>query len=687
MNRSKLLSGTAVLIALSLAGPATGMAWASSTDSDQDPTKLVKIVKSEASADKRSDALTRLEQLAISDPDAKRRLAELYLVGEGVDGDAAKALRLLEEAGADGSTVALRKLASLYRSGDIVELDRGKALALTRRAAELNDSWAQLSLSDTLRKGDGVDQDIETAISWLEKSAAAGNATAQLRLGSFLADGKLIPQDETRAIELLEKSVAKGNAGAKIELAGLLMRDGERADPERGAQLLREAAESDDKAKMRLAELLVSGELIELDLPQGISMFEELSAGGNSKATKALISIYSGGEISADAGRLVELHTRLADAGDADALVRLGEIYRDGIIVPADLPRSLEFFKAAEESGSSRAWRRVAEAALRGFGEDADPDKAVSILRAEIDKGNLDASIYLADILAAGDYVDADLVAARTLYENAAEGGKVNAHRQLARLYLAGVYGAAQKIRARDHLNAAIDKGDEASIVTLANAHLSGSFGRQSDARLGLKLLQDGRQEGISAATTTLAEVYFRGRGVGRDAGQAVRILTEEADKGNAAAARALIEAYRSGKGKSFPASAPRARAALEKYSALLNETQKTREAFLIDARIAASLAQYEQLDEKIAGVPVSQRRGYIEALRSANQNAYVYVVQKGLKKVGRYDGPINGLLTASTIRAIREICEAGPSGDRCRMGPLHSAAAKVVSARLEAIY
>lgn len=244
-----------------------------------------------------------------------------------------------------------------------------------------------------------------------------------------------------------------------------------------------------------------------------------------------------------------------------------------------------------------------------------------------------------------------------------------------------------KKINARDHLTAAIDKGDEASLVTLATAHLNGSFGQQSDVQLGLNLLQEGRQKGISSATTTLAEVYFRGRGVGPDAEQAVRLLTEEADRGDAAAARALIQAYRSGKGKSFPASGPRARAALEKYAGLLNEAQKTREVFLLDARLAASLAQYEQLEEKIASLPVSQRRGYIEALRSANQNAYVYVVQKGLKKAGRYDGPINGLLTSSTIRAIREICDSGPSGDRCRMGPLHSAAAKVVSARLEAIY
>ncbi|MBC2775992.1 sel1 repeat family protein, partial [Rhizobium sp. AQ_MP] len=66
-------------------------------------------------------------------------------------------------------------------------------------------------------------------------------------------------------------------------------------------------------------------------------MIEPLAADGNSWALATLGDIYSrGGPVPIDGPKAIDYYTRAAELGNTGALVRLGEIYRDGVLVAAD---------------------------------------------------------------------------------------------------------------------------------------------------------------------------------------------------------------------------------------------------------------------------------------------------------------------------------------------------------------
>ena len=53
------------------------------------------------------------------------------------------------------------------------------------------------------------------------------------------------------------------------------------------------------------------------------------------------------------------------------------------------------------------------------------------------------------------------------------------------------------------------------------------------------------------------------------------------------------------------------------------------------------------------------------------NKNAYVYVLQHGMRDAGFYNGPLSGYLTRETISAINQVCRQLEAEQTCRQGPL----------------
>lgn len=68
--------------------------------------------------------------------------------------------------------------------------------------------------------------------------------------------------------------------------------------------------------------------------------------------------------------------------------------------------------------------------------------------------------------------------------------------------------------------------------------------------------------------------------------------------------------------------------------------------------------------------------------LAASNPNAFVERVQSAMASQGKYTGPINGTLNATTIAAIYDVCESAGLLSECRVGPLSKdGAAAVVKA------
>jgi uncharacterized protein len=170
---------------------------------------------------------------------------------------------------------------------------------------------------------------------------------------------------------------------------------------------------------------------------------------------------------------------------------------------------------------------------------------------------------------------------------------------------------------------------------------------------------------------------------VKRDPKAAIATLEAAAKAGNSDAARRLIGLYRSGSGKILRPDVAKAKAALAAYSGLLNPTQLVSEQLLLQAADASNPADYAALTMAYRAAPQSIRIGILTGLRSANANAFIYIVQDELKRRGIYDGPLHGTLTRRTISAIKTLCDAGPSSDMCRLGVLTGDAARLIAVRV----
>ena len=129
----------------------------------------------------------------------------------------------------EGSAVAQLMLGNLYIQGQVVPQNFAKAVKWYRRAAEQDLSAAQFSLGDMYREGQGVRQNYTTAAKWHRLAAEQGHASAQHDLGVMYHNGQGVGQDHVQAHmwlnlssfsfppgELRDKSVQGRDATAKL---------------------------------------------------------------------------------------------------------------------------------------------------------------------------------------------------------------------------------------------------------------------------------------------------------------------------------------------------------------------------------------------------------------------------------------------------------------------------------------
>ena len=96
-----------------------------------------------------------------------------------------EAMSWYEKAAAQDSPYAAYQLGKLYLQGEQVPKDMAKALEYLTQAAEQGNQYAQYTLGKLYLMGEDVSQDREQAYSWLSESTFQGNEYAQFLLDHF----------------------------------------------------------------------------------------------------------------------------------------------------------------------------------------------------------------------------------------------------------------------------------------------------------------------------------------------------------------------------------------------------------------------------------------------------------------------------------------------------------------------
>ncbi len=118
----------------------------------------------------------------LDDPVGQYVLALMYLNGEGVAVDDAKALRLFQASAELGFAPAQNEFGRMYYNGRGIEVNHRMAAGWFRAAAEQGHAAAQYNLGNLYLAGQGVVRDEAEAVRWLEMAAEQGNLEAQSRL-------------------------------------------------------------------------------------------------------------------------------------------------------------------------------------------------------------------------------------------------------------------------------------------------------------------------------------------------------------------------------------------------------------------------------------------------------------------------------------------------------------------------
>jgi TPR repeat protein len=607
---------------------------------------------------------------AEGDMHGKYRLALMLLDGKGIPADVDRAIALLEDLSAGGDPWILIQLADVYASGKAKPAER--AIHYLDKAVAKDHAPAMVRLAQLYQSGIGaVAPDAGKAAGLLERSASLGNAGGQVLLAQMLLKSGKVP-DATRAVGLLEQAAATGDAWATTILADMLIR-GDRVQPDgaRALALLKPLADADNAAALAgLGNLYTLGAgSVRPDPAKAATYLEAAAALGDYGAKSRLGMMLVKGD-GAEPGRGLALLRDVAAIGDGWAKIQLGDVLVSGGTLPVDPDGALSAYEAAREAGLPAGAIKLGYLYLTGKGDlMPDPARAARYFEEAAMSGESVGQISLALLLLDGKGVPRDVDRAVNLLEKAAATGDAWANGTLGGLYADGRHVKPQYEQALQYSEAAAKAGDPAATLRLGMLLATGPLaGERRDE--GIALVQSAIDDGLPGARVERARLRMMGL-IGTDGGvTAAEELQPEVEAGNPAALRLLLQLYRSG-GPGLKASPRQAQALLDEHGALLPPEARAFETIALRAVPPASeqsLAAIGALLDELAPSDLSQT---VQMLFWGNKNAYVYVLQSGLRDAGLYAGPLNGLLTRPTIAAINRLCASQGVAPTCASGPL----------------
>jgi len=190
----------------------------------------------------------QLDKAEAGDADAQYEVGIMYLKGQGVEEDRAKATQWLKSASGAGNEQAAAKL---------------------RRMDDQRDKFAQL-----------------------QEQAGAGDAEAQYELGMMYLKGRGVEKDEPRARVWLGKAAKQGDEKAITRLGILHQRgEGGETDYEKAHSLFDRVKDDSVLAQYYLGEMYANGQGVEQDYATAIAWYQKAADGGFNRALGKIINL------------------------------------------------------------------------------------------------------------------------------------------------------------------------------------------------------------------------------------------------------------------------------------------------------------------------------------------------------------------------------------------------------------
>jgi TPR repeat protein len=371
-------------------------------------------------------------------------------------GDFQTAFREYEAMAENGTPFAQYKLARMYEKGIGTEPNAELAARWYRASAESRYPPAEIALGKLYEQGEGVPKDYAAALALYQRAVEYEQsyayqmdppsfpAEAHVRAGQLIELGRGTEANPAEAARYYEAAAEAGNPDGAFALAELYRNgEGVAADPAAADRWYAAAAASyasperasDARAKERLGEMYLAGFGVPKDVPRGLALLDQ-AAKERTSAQLRLAELFAGedGGIASDPARAAGYYQMAADAGRADGMYRLAELYATGEGVPEDGGRAVELYREAAAAGEPRAYGKLADLYAAGAVVPEDDVEANALFAEGARHGDGRAAMRLGQSYEDGVAVEADPVQALGWYKIADALGEDRASAEIARI-------------------------------------------------------------------------------------------------------------------------------------------------------------------------------------------------------------------------------------------------------------
>lgn len=204
------------------------------------------------------------------------------------------ALKLAEEAVANGDPAAHTLIGRIYGEGFGVPVDLAVATKWYTRAAELGDLNAMFALGIIAAEGRGVEKDRNAAAQLFEQAARKGHPEANYNLGLLFLHGEGKPENPHRAAQHIQYAAEQGLAAAQYDLSALYQKGvGVDADAYEASRWISLAAEQGmPAAQYDYAVMLLQGKGLKKHVHKALGYLREAAEKGVAGAQNRLAHIY-----------------------------------------------------------------------------------------------------------------------------------------------------------------------------------------------------------------------------------------------------------------------------------------------------------------------------------------------------------------------------------------------------------
>ncbi len=482
------------------------------------------------------------------------------------------------ESAEKGLADAQLAVAESYANAQGVEQDRNLALQWYRRAAEQGVAAAQFVMGESCERGLDQAADVDMARQWYRQAAGQGHPGAQLALHRLDEDGD-----------------GRTNRSAKNRAGNRDRRDGD-------ARWSKYASHGRPEDFFNLGTMYERGLGVEKSTKQARAWYKKAAELGHADAQFALAQAYEGSErgeaarwyrAAADQGHAqaqcalaqwhpeelggthdsvtaltwyakaavqghadaqyslaqmlkdqsdslaVELITRAAAAGQAQAQTAMGDRYAHGNGVAQNWFEACRWYDMAAQQGDARAQCALAVCYAEGRGVKKNLAHAFIWFEKAAAQNLPQAQWSLGELYATGlPGVDADAKKATLLCKRAANAGFAPASATLGALFAR----AKKNERAVQWWTLAVEQGDLESSFNLGQAYRLGLGVAKDEARAFALFLQ-AAQGGVAAAQSRLGLAYATGDGAALDPIEACKWFELAAQRGDQAAATNRVRA------------------------------------------------------------------------------------------------------------------------------------------------